>query len=85
MLGVARFSTYDFKGLEGPRQGIWCWDELGRYPWPVTTSGEGPDAQLWIPLGHSHAMAGEVAETALRRYAEATGTQLTVGLVQADR
>lgn len=45
--GVARFSTYDFTGLGMPRQGICCWEELGRYPWPVTTSGEGPDARLW--------------------------------------
>ena len=59
--GVARFSTYDFTGLGMPRQGICCWEEPGRYPWPVTTSGEGPDARLWVPLGSSRTIEREIS------------------------
>ena len=58
--GVARFSTYDFTGLGVPRQGICCREEPGRYPWPVTTSGEGPDARLWVPLGSSRTIEREI-------------------------
>ena len=57
--GVARFSTYDFTGLGMPQQSICCWDEPGRYPWPVTTSGDGPDARLWVPLGSSRTIERE--------------------------
>ena len=64
--GVARFTTYDFTGLEGPHRGMCCWDEPGRYPWPVTTSGEGPDARLWVSLGRSRTMAGEITATGVR-------------------
>ena len=66
--GVARFATYDFTGLEGPHRGMCCWDEPGRYPWPVTTSGEGPDATLWVSLGRSRTMAGEITATGVRVY-----------------
>ena len=66
--GVARFSTYDFTGLGVPHQGMCCWDEPGRYPWPVTTSGEGPDATLWIPLGASSTMEREVTASGVQVY-----------------
>ena len=66
--GVARFTTYDFTGLDGPHRGMCCWDEPGRYPWPVTTSGEGPDARLWVSLGRSRTMAGEITATGVRVY-----------------
>ena len=66
--GVAHFSTYDFTGLEGPRQGMCCWDEPGRYPWPVTTTGQGTSARLWVPLGLSRTMEGEIAATGIRVY-----------------
>ena len=66
--GVPRFSTYDFTGLEGERRGLCCWDEPGRYPWPVTTTGEGPGATLWIPLGASRAIEGEITATGVQVY-----------------
>lgn len=31
-------------------------DVPGRYPWPVTTSGEGTDATLWVRSGVSPTM-----------------------------
>ena len=62
--GVPRFSTYDFTGLEG----ICCLDEPGRYPWPVTTSGEGPDATLWVPLGVSRTMEREIRANGVQVY-----------------
>ena len=82
--GVARFSTYDFTGLGMPRQGICCWEEPGRYPWPVTTSGEGPDARLWVPLGSSRTIereisAGGVQVHDLRASAGGEGAILEIG------
>ena len=62
--GVPRFSTYDFTGLED----MCCLDVPGRYPWPVTTSGEGPDAPLWVPLGVSRAMEREITATGVQVY-----------------
>ena len=47
---------------------MYCWDEPGRYPWPVTTSGEGPDATLWIPLGASRTMEREVTASGVQVY-----------------
>ena len=66
--GVPRFSTYDFTGLGGEHQGICCWDEPGRYPWPVTTTGAGPGATLWIPLGASRRIEGEITATGVQVY-----------------
>ena len=66
--GVARFSTYDFTGLGVPHDGMCCGDEPGRYPWPVTTSGEGPDATLWISLGASRTMEREVTASGVQVY-----------------
>lgn len=82
--GVARFSTYDFTGLGVPRQGICCWDEPGRYPWPVTTSGERPDARLWVPLGSSRTIereirAGSIQVYDLRASAVGEGAILEIG------
>ena len=82
--GVARFSTYDFTGLGVPRQGICCREEPGRYPWPVTTSGEGPDARLWVPLGSSRTIereigAGGVQVYDLRASAGGEGAILEIG------
>ena len=82
--GVARFSTYDFTGLGAPHQGICCWDEPGRYPWPVTTSGEGPDARLWVPLGSSRTIereirAGGIQVYDLRASARGEGAILEIG------
>ena len=82
--GVARFSTYDFTGLGMPHQGMCCWDEPGRYPWPVTTSGEGPDARLWVPLGSSRTIereigAGGIQVYDLRASARGEGAILEIG------
>ena len=82
--GVARFSTYDFTGLGVPRQGICCWDEPGRYPWPVTTGGEGPDARLWVSLGSSRTIerkirTGGVQVYDLRASAGGEGAILEIG------
>ena len=82
--GVARFSTYDFTGLGAPHQGLCCWDEPGRYPWPVTTSGEGPDARLWVPLGSSRTIereirAGGIQVYDLRASARGEGAILEIG------
>ena len=85
MPGTARFSTYDFMGLGTPRQGICCREEPGRYPWPVTTSGEGPDARLWVPLGSSRTIerefsAGGVQVYDLRAPAGGEGAILEIGV-----
>ena len=64
LAGVPRFSTYDFTGLEY----ICCLEEPGRYPWPVTTSGEGPDAPLWVPLGESRTMEREIRANGVQIY-----------------
>ncbi|MDE0083350.1 MAG: hypothetical protein OXT72_11965 [Gammaproteobacteria bacterium] len=65
---MARFSTYDFTGLGGPHEGICCRDEPGRYPWPVTTSGEGPDTRLWVPLGSSRTIEREIRAGGIQVY-----------------
>ena len=65
---VPRFSTYDFTGLGGELQGLCCWDEPGRYPWPVTTTGTGPGATLWIPLGDSRTIEREITATGVQVY-----------------
>ena len=80
--GVARFATYDFTGLEEPRAGVCCWDEPGRYPWPVTTSGEGPDATLWIPLGASRMMEGEVTANGVQVYDLRASARSEGGIVE---
>ena len=62
--GVPRFSTYDFTGLGY----FCCLEEPGRYPWPVTTSGVGPDARLWVPLGVSRTMEREIRANSVQVY-----------------
>ena len=64
LAGVPRFSTYDFTGLEE----MCCLEVPGRYPWPVTTSGEGPDATLWVPLGVSRTMEWEIRANGVQVY-----------------
>ena len=66
--GVPRFSTYDFTGLGEERQNTCCWDEPGRYTWPVTTTGEGSGASLWIPLGASRTIDGVITVTGVQVY-----------------
>ena len=80
LAGVPRFSTYDFTGLEY----FCCLEEPGRYPWPVTTSGEGPDAPLWVPLGESRTMEREIRANGVQIYdlrasARGEGAILEVG------
>lgn len=60
--GVPVFSTYDFTGLhEQP-----FFELPGRFPWPVTTTGTGRGAQLWLTLGVSRRLQGQLGQLGLR-------------------
>ena len=60
--GVPNYTTYDFTGTD--RDPFYDWP--GRFPWPVTMSGDGSGAQLWLPLGTSTTLAGTVGHDGLR-------------------
>ena len=64
--GVPRFTTYDFTGLGYMNQNLCCWEKPGRFPWPVTTNGEGSDAELWVTLGSAHTLQGAMGSNGLR-------------------
>ncbi|MDE0245320.1 MAG: putative Ig domain-containing protein [Gammaproteobacteria bacterium] len=61
--GVPGFRTYDFTGLNIERH---FFERPGRYPWPSTTSGDGNDAVLWVSLGVSRRLEGQLAQNGLR-------------------
>ena len=56
--GVPRFSTYDMTGMNG--FGFTHLLRNGRFPYPVTTTGTGPEAPIWLPLAESTLIEGEI-------------------------
>ena len=74
--GVPRFTTYDFTGLNGPLFSHLLAD--GRFPYPVTRTGTGRDAPVWLPLAESTMLEGEIGSDGFRIHdfrAEAAGDQ----------
>ena len=64
--GVPRFATYDFTGLGYGTEFYCCREVPGRFPWPVTMQGRGADAELWIRLGISATLEGELGYAGIR-------------------
>jgi len=55
---VPVFATHDFTGLGYGTPNICCRDVRGRFPWPVTTTGDGASATLWAPLSETRTFSG---------------------------
>ena len=55
---VPRFSTYDMTGINGP--GFIHVLQTGRFPYPVTTTGTGREAPIWLPLAESTTITGPI-------------------------
>ena len=76
--GVPRFSTYDMTGFNHTPFSTLLSD--GRFPYPVTTTGTGPEAPLWLPLAESTAIEGPIGHDGFRVYdfrASAAGDRAT--------
>ena len=56
--GVPAFATHDFTGIGYDTPQMCCRGVAGRFPWPVTTSGEGAAARLWAPLSETRTFSG---------------------------
>ena len=71
--GVPRFTTYDFTGLN---VGFSHLLHDGRFPYPVTTTGTGPETPVWLPLAELTTIEGEIGSDGFRVHdfrAEAAG------------
>ena len=84
--GVPRFSTYEMTAMNN--HGFPRTLQNGRFPYPVTTTGTGPSAQLWMPLAESTTITGPIGRAGGLRIhdfrAERAGDRATIRLSAPD-
>ena len=77
--GVPRFSTYDMTGVN--RYPFSTLLNDGRFPYPVTITGSGRSAPLWLPLSESTTISGWIGPNGFRIHdfrAERAGDRATI-------
>ena len=77
--GVPRFSTYDMTGMSRYPFSSLLAD--GRFPYPVTITGSGSSAPLWLPLAESTTVSGPIGANGFRVHdfrAERAGDRATI-------
>ena len=62
--GVPRFSTYDMTGMNKTPFSMLLAD--GRFPYPVTITGSGRSARLWLPLAEPITVTGLIGPNGFR-------------------
>ena len=83
--GVPRFSTYDMTGMnQAPFSRLLG---TGRFPYPVTITGQGQRAPLWLPLTEPTTITGSMGPNGFRIHdfrAERAGDRTTIWIAAPE-